>query len=321
MSQVQHSLQAGRRWKFWEPLLWVLPIAVLALFPSQAFLLNQMAVMALFGISLDLILGYTGIMSLGHAAFFGLGGFAAALFAKYINPDPLLGLAVALAICAFAGAICSLTIIRGSELTVVMVTLGVSLIFMDLANYMTWLTGGADGLQGVIMGPVLGVFEFDLYGMTAAYYALAVLFVFFLLARRLVNSPFGFGLKAIRDNRLRASAIGIHTSSRIIIAYTISAAVAGVAGAVLAQSMAFASLDIFAFERSADVLLMVVIGGIGWLYGGVVGAVVFSGLHHVLSDLTPQYWMFWLGIFLVALMRVGRERFIRPWTWFRRSSS
>ncbi len=321
MSQVRHSLLATARWKFWEPLLWVLPLAVLALFPGQAFLLNQMAVMALFGISLDLILGYTGIMSLGHAAFFGLGGFAAALFAKFYNPDPLLGLLVALAVCMVVGFLCSFTIIRGSELTVVMVTLGVSLIFMELANYMTWLTGGADGLQGVMIGPILGIFEFDLYGMTAAYYSLAVLFIFLLLVRRLVNSPFGYGLKAIRDNRLRAAAIGIHTNSRIVAAYTIAAAIAGVAGAVLAQSMAFASLDIFAFERSADVLLMVVIGGIGWLYGGVVGAVVFSGLHHVLSNLTPQYWMFWLGIFLVALMRVGRERFIRPWTWFRRSSN
>lgn len=317
MSDVRIALLQGSRWKYWEPAVWVLPIAILTLFPSQAFLVNQIAIMALFGISLDLILGYTGIMSLGHAAFFGMGAFAAALFAKFIAPDPLLGLLVALAVCALLGALCSLTIVRGSDLTIVMVTLGVSLTLLEVANNLTWLTGGADGLQGVVMGPVLGLYEFSLDGLTAAYYSLAVLLVFFLLARRLVNSPFGIGLKAIKDNRLRAAAIGIFPESRIIVAYTISAAIAGVAGAVLAQSMSFASLDIFAFERSADVLLMVVIGGIGWLYGGIVGSIVFSVLHHVLSNLTPQYWTFWLGVFLVVLMRVGRDRFVRPWTWFK----
>lgn len=318
MSGVQQVLLSNARWKRWEPIVWVLPVVVLSLFPSQAFLMNQIAVMALFAVSLDLILGYTGIMSLGHAAFFGLGAFSAALFAKFVAPDPLLGLVVALILSGLVGALCSLTVMRGTELTIVMVTLGVSLVFLEIANNMTWLTGGADGLQGVVVGPVLGVFNFGIDGMTAAYYSLAVLLVFFLLVRRLVNSPFGVGLEAIRDNRLRASAIGIFPESRIIVVYTISAAIAGVAGAVLAQCMSFASLDIFAFDRSADVLLMVVIGGVGWLYGGIIGAVVFSSMHQVLSDLTPEYWMFWLGIFLVALMRVGRDRFIRPWTLFRR---
>lgn len=317
MSDVQSALLRGSRLKYWEPVAWVLPFAVVALFPGQAFLVNQIAIMALFAVSLDLILGYTGIMSLGHAAFFGLGAFTAALFAKFIAPDPLLGLLVALVVCTAFGAVCSFTVTRGSDLTIVMVTLGISLILYEIANNMTWLTGGADGLQGVLMGPVLGLYDFDMTGLVAAYYSLAVLLVFFLVARRIVNSPFGISLKAIRDNRLRVSAIGIHPERRIIAVYTISAGMAGVAGAVLAQSMSFASLDIFAFERSADVLLMVVIGGIGWLYGGVVGAIVFSVLHQELSNLTPQYWTFWLGVFLVILMLVGRERFVRPWTWFK----
>ena len=314
---VHDALREKTRIKVWEPVLWLVPLAVVALFPGSSFLVNQMAIMALFAISLDLVLGYAGIMSLGHAAFFGMGAFAAGLFAKFVMPEPIAGLVFAMAVGGISAYLCSYTILRGSELTIVMVTLGVSLILFEVGNYMTWLTGGADGLQGVVMAPVLGLFPFTFDGVTAAYYSLVVLAVFLVVYRRIVNSPFGTGLRLIRDNRLRASAIGIDTDKRIKLAYTLAGAIAAAAGAVQTHSMNFASLDAFAFERSADVLLMVVIGGTAWIYGGVVGAVVFIGLHHVLSDLTPQYWTFWVGVFLVLLMRVGRDRLVRPWTWFK----
>jgi branched-chain amino acid transport system permease protein len=172
-------------------------------------------------------------------------------------------------------------------------------------------------LQGVVLGPLLGKFEFDLSGRTGAYYSLAVLLVFFMLARRLVHSPFGHTLKAIRDNRLRAMAIGIPVGSRIAVVYTIAAGMAGAAGALLVQTTGFASLDIFEFHRSADVLLILVVGGTGWLYGGVAGAIVFKLMQDALSAVTPQYWTFWLGLFLVVLVLVGRERLLKPWTWWR----
>ena len=200
-----------------------------------------------------------------------------------------------------------------------MVTIGVALILLEIANKMDWLTGGADGLQGVVIGPLLGFFEFDFMGQTAAWYSLSVTLVCFVLLRRLVHSPFGATLQAVRDNPLRARAIGIPVVQRIATAYTLAAAVAGAAGALLAQTTAFASLDVFAFERSADVMLMLVIGGTGWLYGGVIGAIAFKIMHDVLSSITPQYWMFWLGLFLVVLMLVGRDRLFKPWTWWRRS--
>ena len=196
-----------------------------------------------------------------------------------------------------------------------MVTLGVGLIMLELANKLDWLTGGADGLQGVIMGPVLGRFEFDLTGRTAACYSLVVTGLLFLVLRHLVHSPFGATLQAIRDNRLRAMAIGIPVASRLVVVYTLSAAVAGAAGALMAQTTGFASLDLFAFDRSADIMLVLVIGGTGWLYGGVAGAVVFKLLQDALSAITPQYWMFWIGLFLIILVLVGRERLLRPWTW------
>lgn len=315
---AQRSLQAASRWKPWEPVLWLAALIAPAVLPSHAALINEIAIVALFAISLDLVLGYTGIVSLGHAAFFGFGAYTAALFAKHVMPDPLVGLAVAIAGATVLGAVCSLTIQRGSDLTRLMVTLGVALILLELANKLDWLTGGADGLQGVVMGPLLGTFEFDLAGRTAAYYSLAVLAVFFVLARRLVHSPFGATLKAIRDNRLRAMAIGIPVGSRLAVIYTIAAALAGAAGALLAQTTGFASLDVFEFHRSADVLLILVVGGTGWLYGGVAGAIVFKLMQDALSAITPQYWTFWLGLFLVVLVLVGRDRLIRPWSWFRK---
>ena len=316
------GLKEGNRWRWWEGALLLALALSWALLPSQALLLNEIAILALFAMSLDLILGYAGVVSLGHAAFFGFGAYAAALFAKLVMPDPWLGLAVAVALSAALGAVCSLLILRGSDLTRLMVTLGVASILYELANKLDWLTGGADGLQGVVMGPLatpFGRFDFDLYGRTAYAYSLVVLVVCVLVARRLVHSPFGVSLQALRDNRLRASSIGLSVNARLVAIYTVAAAIAGAAGALQAQTSGFASLDVFDFHRSAEVLLVLVIGGTGYLYGGIFGAIVFKLLHDVISAWTPQYWNFWLGLFLVVLVLVGRERLLRPWTWWSRS--
>ncbi|MBP6645115.1 MAG: branched-chain amino acid ABC transporter permease [Burkholderiaceae bacterium] len=301
----------------WEWGLWGLAFALPALWPSHALLVNEVAITALFAVSLDLILGYTGIVSLGHAAFFGFGAYTAALFAKHLNPDPLFGLLVGTAAATLLGAVFSLSILRGSDLTRLMVTLGACLLLGELANKLDWLTGGADGLQGVVMGKVLGWFEFDLTGQVAAWYSLTVLLLLFALARRLVHSPLGLSLVSIRDNRLRAMAIGIPVNARLGLIYTLAAALAGAAGSLQAQTTGFASLDVFGLDRSADLLLMLVIGGTGWLYGGVLGAVAFKLLHSVISGWTPQYWTFWIGLFLVVLVMVGRERLFKPWTRFK----
>ena len=314
------SLLQKARWRPWEYALWVGALASPALFMEHSLIINEVAIVALFAVSLDLILGYTGIVSLGHAAFLGFGAYTAALFAKFVMPDPLVGLVVGVLASTVLGALCSFTILRGTDLTRIMVTLGLALILYELANKLDWLTGGADGLQGVMMGPVLGRFEFDLYGQVAAWYSLVVLLVCFLLARRVVHSPFGATLMAVRDNRLRAMAIGIPVTARLAVIYTVSAGMAGAAGALLAQTSGFASLDVFSIERSADVMLMLVIGGVGWLYGGVAGAVVFKLMHDVIAGITPQYWTFWIGLFLVVLVLVGRDRLLRPWTWFGRGA-
>ncbi|WP_052120780.1 branched-chain amino acid ABC transporter permease [Inquilinus limosus] len=299
------------RWRLPEFLFWLAALAALLLLPDQHLILNEIAILALFALSLDLILGYAGIVSLGHAAFFGLGAYVAGLLTIHVAGEPLLGLVAAAAAGAVLGFATGFLVLRGSDLTRLMVTLGISLLLFEIANQAAGLTGGADGLNGMMVGPILGRFEFDLFGTTAYAYSLAVLFLLFLFARRLVHSPFGLSLKAIRDNRLRAAAVGVPVARRLIGVYTLSAAYAAVAGALLAQTTQFVSLDVFDFHRSADVLLVLVIGGAGYLYGGPIGAVLFRFLQDWISGLTPQYWSFWLGAFLVLLVLVGRDRLVQ----------
>jgi branched-chain amino acid transport system permease protein len=321
MSSLTERLLAASKWKAWEIALWVAIWATPLLLGQHAALINEIAILSLFALSLDLILGYAGIVSLGHAAFFGVGAYAAALFAKHVMPDPLVGLAVGTALGAALGLLTSPMIVRGTDLTRLMVTMGVALVLFELANKFDGLTGGADGLQGVVMGPLLGRFEFDLGARVASFYSLAVLFVAFLLIRRIVHSPLGVSLQALRDNRLRVMAVGLSVPARLATVYTLAAALAGASGALLAQTTGFASLDVFDFHRSADVMLALVIGGAGWLWGGLLGTIAFKVLHDLISSFTAQYWTFWIGLFLVLLMLVGRDRLFRPASWFKRGGA
>jgi branched-chain amino acid transport system permease protein len=305
---IAAQLTRRGRWGIGEILFWLIASAALFLLPERLLFLNEIAILGLFAVSLDLILGYAGIISLGHGAFFGLGAYTAGLLTKHAVTDPLLGLLVAAVAAALLGLVTSFLVLRGADLTKLMVTLGITLVLYEIANQAAWLTGGADGLQGITVGPLLGVFEFDLFGQTAYAYSLAVTFVLFVIARRLVVSPFGISLRSIRENPLRARAIGIPVNRRLVAIYTLAAAYAGVAGALLAQTTQFVSLDVLSFARSADVLLVLVIGGIGYLYGGLIGAVVFKLLQDALADMTPQYWQFWIGLILVVIVMAGPER-------------
>ncbi|MCX7150217.1 MAG: branched-chain amino acid ABC transporter permease [Rhodocyclales bacterium] len=310
MTPAKLDLSPLRRAAAWRPAeyaFWLLPVAAFFLFPKSLALLSQIAITALFCLSLDLILGYAGIVSLGHAAFFGLGAYAAGLMAKYGWGDPLLGLAGAAVMAAAAGFLTSFLVLRGTDLTRLMVTLGVSMMLYEAANKLTDFTGGVDGLQGVDIQPVLGMFSFDLYGKTAYWYSVAILFVMFWLARRLVHSPFGLSLRGIRQNVGRMPAIGAPVNARLVAAYTIGAAYAGIAGALLTQTTQFVSLDVMAFSRSAELLLILVLGGTGSLYGALIGTMVFMAAHHFLSDINPQYWQFWLGAALVLIVLFARD--------------
>lgn len=310
-TQARALRDLGRhgRWRPVEFVFWALAGLSFFFLPEQHLLLSEIVILGLFALSLDLILGYAGIVSLGHGAFFGLGAYAAGLTSIHITGEPLTGLLIGGVVAGVLGLLTApLLLLRASDLTRLMVTLGIAMLLFEAANKAAWLTGGADGLQGVWINPIFGLFEFDLYGTTAYGYCLVVTFVLFLIARRVVTSPYGLSLRAIRDNPLRATTIGVPVGARLIAIYTLSAFYAGIAGALLAQSTMFVSLDVLAFHRSADVLLVLVLGGVGYLYGGLIGAIVFKLLQDMISAVTPEYWMFWIGLILVAVVLVGRDR-------------
>jgi len=310
---IGDRLRRLSRWSAGEIIFWLAAAATFVVFPNRYLILTEIAWLALFALSLDLILGYAGILSLGHAAFFGVGAYTAGLLALGIVKEPIVALFVSGFVAAMLGLVTSFLIIRGADLTRLMVTLGVALLLRELANKLDWLTGGADGLQGVEMKPVLGMFRFDMFGHTGYVYSLIVLFILFLIARRLVHSPFGLSLMSVKGNPLRSSAIGVSVDARLIAIYTVAAGYAGIAGALLAQTTSFASLEVFSFDRSADLLLVLIIGGAGYLYGGLIGAIIFKVMQDYLSALTPQYWPFWIGLVLVVIVLVGRDR-ITSWT-------
>ncbi|HTB00924.1 MAG TPA: branched-chain amino acid ABC transporter permease [Bradyrhizobium sp.] len=304
------------RWHWSEIAFWILALACAFLFPSRYLIMTDIVRLALFALSLDLILGYAGIVSLGHAAFFGVGAYCAGLLALHgIITEPVVALLAAGLVAMALGFATSFLVIRGADLTRLMVTLGIALLLEALAERFSDITGGTDGLQGIEMAPILGLFSFDMVGKVGFFYCLAVLFLLFLLARRIVHSPFGLSLRAIKNNPLRAAAIGIPVNKRLIAIYTLAAFYAGIAGALFTQSTQLASLDVFAFERSADLMLVLVIGGTGYLYGGLIGAVVFRMLQEVFSTITPQYWQFWIGLVLVVIVLVGRQRLHRCVLW------
>jgi branched-chain amino acid transport system permease protein len=306
-TRIPELMARRARWTPIEAIFWLAAFSLIWLFPAKHLILTEIAILALFTLSLDLILGYAGIISLGHAAFFGFGAYAAGLLAKHeIITEPVLALAASGLAAAALGFATSFLVLRGSDLTRLMVTLGVALVVKEIANKLGSLTGGADGLQGVTMKPILGLFRFDMFGHNGFVYAMVVLFVLFLLARRIVNSPFGLSLQAMRGNALRAAAVGIPVNRRLIAIYTIAAAYAGIAGALLTQTTAFTSLDVLAFERSADVFLVLVIGGAGYLYGGLIGATIFKLVQDRLATIDPQYWQYWVGLLLVTMVLFGR---------------
>jgi branched-chain amino acid transport system permease protein len=298
----RRHLAARVRWRPIELAFWLATLLPFVLAPSYLTLASQVAITGMFAVSLDLILGYAGLVSLGHAAFFGLGGYTAGLLSKAGWGEPFSGLLIAGAAAGLLGYLSGLLIVRVRHLALIMVTLGIGLLLYEAANRASWLTGGNDGLQGIAIWPLFGRFDFDLYGYTAYGYALAMLLLVVLAARVLIHSPFGLSLRAIRDNERRMPAIGAPSRARLRTIYTIAAVIAGIAGGLLAQTTQSVSLGSLSFDRSAELLVMLALGGTGRLYGGIVGAIVFMVARDQLSDMNPQYWYFWIGLLLVCVV-------------------
>jgi branched-chain amino acid transport system permease protein len=294
-------LENASRWRPLEIAFWLATLLPFAVAPGYLSLASQIAITALFALSLDLILGYAGIVSLGHAAFFGLGAYGAGLLAKHGWAEPLSGLVLAGAAAGILGYATSHVIVRFRHLALIMLTLGFGLLLHEAANSASALTGGVDGLQGFRVPSVLG-FRFDLYGTTAYAYALAVLLACFLVCRRIIHSPFGLALRGIRENATRMPAIGAPSRAHLRKAYTLAAVMAGIAGALLTQTTSTVSLEVLSFGRSADVLVILILGGAGRLYGGILGAILYMVARDQFSGLNPQFWYFWIGLLLIAVV-------------------
>jgi branched-chain amino acid transport system permease protein len=290
----------------WEAAPWLIAGAAYFVFPDYLALGAQILIMVVFALSLDLVLGYAGIVTLGHAAFFGMGAYAAGILGARGWTEPFSGLVVAAVAAGLLGLASGAVILRTRGLTLLMLTLVTAAMVSEIANRAGWLTGGEDGLQGVTIAPVLDLFRFDMFGRTAYLYCLAALFLVWAAARIVVLSPFGAALCGIRENVGRMHAIGSPVFRRLLAIYTISAAMAGVAGGLSAQTTQFVGLKVLSFELSGNVVIMLILGGIGRLYGAFIGAPLYMLAQDWLAKEDPAYWYFWIGLLLVLAVFFAR---------------
>ena len=302
------ALVERHRLRLWEPLPWLLALAFYFAFPTYLGFGTDLLVTILFAISLDLALGYAGIVTLGHAAFFGAGAYTVGMLAYHgIWNEPITGLILAAAVAALLGFLSGLVLLRTTGLTLLMLTLCIMALLEEAANLGHDWTGGFDGLPSITIPPLFGLFEFNpLFPRTQYLYVLGVLFVCFLFARTLVYSPFGQSLTGIRENTLRMHAVGAPVRMRLVVCYTISAAIAGIAGGIWAQANAYVNLSTLGLDRAATVLIILVLGGYGRLYGAFLGAVAYMALAHFLSKVYPTAWQLGLGLLLVVIALFAR---------------
>ena len=290
----------------YEAAPWLAALAAYFAFPGYLPLAAQILATILFAMSADLVLGYAGIVTLGQAAFFGTGAYTAGLLAAHGWGEPITGLFAAAAAAAAVGFLSGMIILRSTGLTLLMQTLVVAAMLQEAANKASAVTGGDDGLQEMQVWPLFGRFEFGLYGRTAFFYCLVVLFLCWLALRRIVHAPFGRSLTGIRENTGRMHAIGAPVTRRRLIAYTISAGLAGVSGGLIAQTTSFVGLDSLGLERSGTVLIMLIIGGVGRLYGAFIGVPLYMVAQDRFSSIDPVYWYFWIGLLMVLLVTFAR---------------
>src|SRR5437867_6058751 len=301
-----------------EALPWLAAVASYFAFPDYLALGAQILATILFALSADLVLGYAGIITLGHAAFFGTGAYIAGILAAHGWGEPITGLLAGAAAAALLGFVSGLVVLRTTGLALLMQTLVVATMVAEAANKASFITGGDDGLQGMEVWPIFGRFRFDLFGHTAYFYCLSVLFVCWLAARHIVHSPFGRSLTGIRENVRRMHAIGAPVTRRRLVIYTISAALAGISGALIAQTTQFVSLSFLSLERSGTVLIMLIIGGVGQLYGAFIGVPLYMVAQNRFSEIDPVYWYFWIGLLMVVVVVFARGGVLGLFDRFRR---
>lgn len=290
----------------WGWLGYVAALAVIFLLywylPGQLLILTRIAMIAILVMSLDLVTGYGGLPTLGQAAMFGTGAYAAGLFAKFVMPDPLLGLLVAAGSGAALAFIAGLFLVRYQGLAFLMLTIAVALIMQNLASKLQFITGGDDGLSGFEVAPIFGQFQFDIFGVTGYWYAMVVMLLSFAVLRRIMRSPFGLCCVGIRENRDRMAANGTRIYPHLVKLYTLSGVFAGIAGGLFAQVNQVVGLDSLGFELSAEALVMLVLGGLGTLSGAIIGTTLYTMIHHFAATANPFHWLFVIGGLLMLVV-------------------
>jgi branched-chain amino acid transport system permease protein len=302
---IAAALRQNRpRWT--EAIPWIVAASGYFVFSDQLSFASQILITILFALSLDLVMGFAGIITLGHAAFYGTGAYAAGIYAIHVSHEPLSGLLVAAAAAALTGLASGLIILRTTGLTQLMLTLAIATLLAEAANKASFITGGNDGLQGIEIDPIVGLFRFDMFGRTGYLYCLVVLFCVWLFLRVLLASSFGLSLVGVRENVSRMHAIGAPVEARLLVTYAIGAAMAGIAGGLLAQTTQFVGQSVLGFERSGEIVIILVFGGIGRIYGAFVGAAVYMIAQDQLSKSDPLFWNFWIGLILVLTVLFAR---------------
>jgi len=309
------DIVSRHRIRVWEPIPWILLLAFYFVFPRYLGFGVELLTTILFALALDLALGYAGIVTLGHAAFFGAGAYTVGMLAKHgIWNEPITSLILAAGMAGAIGLASGLVLLRTTGLTLLMLTLCTMALLEEAANLGAEYTGGFDGLDNVPIPPLFGLFEFSpLYPKTQYLYCLAVLFLCFVFVRTLAYSPFGHSLTGIRENTLRMHAVGAPVRWRLVTCYTISAAIAGIAGGLWAQSNAYVNLSTLGLDRAATVLIILVLGGYGRIYGAFLGAVAYMALSHFLAKAYPTAWQLGLGLLLVVIALFARNGMIGLW--------
>ena len=306
MSQLI-GFQASPKLRYSEFIPWVAALLVFFFLPEYLSLGARVWTYILFALSLDLIVGYSGIITLGHSAFFGVGAYVCGILAAKLGvSEPLELLIVSGLSAGLLGLLTGAVILRTTKLTQLMLTLAIAALCLEVANKATSITGGADGLSGVSIAPVLGMFRFDLYGKTAYLWSLSMTFIGWWVIRRIIYSPLGVSMVGIRENSARMLAVGVNVYARQLKIYTFAAFVAGIAGAMLTQTNQFVGLNVLGFEPSGELLVMLILGGVGRIYGDFVGPFIFIIAQDYLAKQFPEYWNFGIGVLLIVVVLYAR---------------
>ena len=302
---VSARLQAKGRW--WRDAAGIALIASCGaagywLFPDNLALLTRIVAVALLVLSMDLVVGYCGVATLGQAALFGAGAYAAGIASVNGVTEPMTLIAIGALSGIVAGLVMGAVMLRAHGLAQLVLSIAIVQLFHEAANKASAYTGGSDGLAGLMVSPLFGIFEFDLWGRTAYLLGIVLLLLVFVVLKFVVASPFGMLCRGIKQDPVRIRAMGSFVFPVLLKMFAISGAVAGTGGALAAISTQVVGLDSVSFELSANALVMLVLGGLGTLYGALIGTVIFMGFEHVVSAINPFHWMTMVGALLIAVV-------------------